>query len=239
MDKKQIRKEIAVLINSIKEHSDSIGDKEHIPQLELELVLHKIEKLYQKSIVFNYLNSVPEIPVVKAVPVMPVEVPETAPPKVEARPVTVPEAETPAPELPKAELKQEVLPPEREEPKPEVKAPETKPVDLFGTELPPATEKPKPEKKAEKPVSKPATNIQMSPVSDLRSAIGLNDKFQFANELFAGEMKEYDIALQQLNSSESAESAMNYFNSLQQLYNWDMENDTVKRLLTLVQRRYS
>ena len=79
----------------------------------------------------------------------------------------------------------------------------------------------------------------MSPVSDLRSAIGLNDKFQFANELFAGEMKEYDIALQQLNSSESAESAMNYFNSLQQLYNWDMENDTVKRLLTLVQRRYS
>ena len=57
MDKLSIRKEIGALINSIKEHSDNIGDKEHIPQLELELLLHKIEKLYQKSIVYNHLQS--------------------------------------------------------------------------------------------------------------------------------------------------------------------------------------
>lgn len=59
MNKNQIRKEISSLIDSIKEHSDNIGDKQHITQLELELILSKVKKLYEKSIVFNYLNSLP------------------------------------------------------------------------------------------------------------------------------------------------------------------------------------
>src|ERR1044072_3137802 len=95
MDKSQIRKEIAALINSIKEHSDNIGEKEHIPQLELELILHKIEKLYQKSIVFNHLNTYPGAP-----PVTP-KVQELNPPV-------------------KAEQKETV---KKEEPKPEIVKP--------------------------------------------------------------------------------------------------------------------
>lgn len=58
MNKYAVRKEIAALIDSIKTHSDTIGTRKQIPQIELELILHKIEKLYQKSIVFNYLNSI-------------------------------------------------------------------------------------------------------------------------------------------------------------------------------------
>ncbi len=58
MNKYAVRKEIAALIDSIKSHSDTIGTRKQIPQIELELILHKIEKLYQKSIVFNYLNSI-------------------------------------------------------------------------------------------------------------------------------------------------------------------------------------
>jgi hypothetical protein len=56
MDKKVLRREITVLIDSIKEHSDKITPLERINQLELELILSKIKKLYEKSIVFNYLN---------------------------------------------------------------------------------------------------------------------------------------------------------------------------------------
>jgi exonuclease VII small subunit len=52
-------------------------------------------------------------------------------------------------------------------------------------------------------------------------------------------MQELNIAVQQLNSAESLESAMDYFENLAQLYNWDLENQTVKRLLDLVDRRYS
>jgi hypothetical protein len=217
MDKKQIRKEIAVLINSIKEHSDNIGDKEHIPQLELELILHKIEKLYQKSIVFNHLNSIPrqfiQNPVEK---------------KAEKEIVK----EIPVEEDPKIEVFEKKEIPKTETPK--------APVDLFGAELTPATEKPKAEKKTEKKEERsPVIKIQKPAISDLKSAIGINDKFQFANELFGGNILEYEIAVQQLNTAETIESASEYFMSIQQLYNWDSENETVKRLFDLVERRYS
>jgi hypothetical protein len=53
MDNSKIRQEITTLINSIKEHYDTIGDKNRVPQLELNVILSKITKLYEKSIVFN------------------------------------------------------------------------------------------------------------------------------------------------------------------------------------------
>jgi hypothetical protein len=219
MDKKQIRKEIAVLINSIKEHSDNIGDKEHIPQLELELILHKIEKLYQKSIVFNHLNSSQSYSL----------------PSKEADQQTA--VSIPVPESSKAEVVQE----KKEEPKTDTGVSAT---DLFGSELPPVekpkVEKPKVEKKTEKKPEKPNDARILKPsISDIKTAIGINDKFQFANELFGSNMQEYEIAIQQLNTAETLESASEYFMSIQQLYNWDSENETVKRLFELVERRYS
>jgi hypothetical protein len=210
MDKSTIRKEIAALINSIKEHSDNIGDNKHIPQIELELILHKIEKLYQKSIVFNHLNSNGD----------------TKQNAITSKPVV---------ETPKVEIKQETVNPVISD----------KPIDLFGSEIPPVTEKPKQEKKAEKKEDKkeekPAISnkIQKPSIQDLTKAIGLNDKFLFANELFEGNMQEYSIAIQQLNGAGSLESAMDYFSNLQQLYEWDMEKETVKQLVDLVDRRYS
>jgi hypothetical protein len=222
MDKSQIRKEITALINSIKEHSDNIGEKEHIPQLELELILHKIEKLYQKSIVYNHLNSMADMPAAKTVtPVVAAPVAETKP--------ELPKKEEPKPEL-------------REEVKQEMKQEPIKPVDLFGTEVAPVADKPKQEKKPEKKEEKKeekVISIQKPAISDIRSAIGINDKFQFANELFGGNMQEYEIAIQQLNTAETIDSATEYFMSIQQLYNWNNENETVKRLFDLVERRYS
>ena len=209
MDKSNIRKEIAALINSIKEHSDNIGDNKHIPQLELELILHKIEKLYQKSIVFNHLNSE-----------------GNGNQKSDNTQTSKPVVETP-----KVEIKQETT-------KPIVS---DKPIDLFGTEISPATEKPKQEKKVEKKEEKSVVvnKIQKPAIQDLTKAIGLNDKFVLANDLFEGNMQEYSIAIQQLNGAGSLESAMDYFSNLQQLYEWDMEKETVKQLVDLVDRRYS
>ena len=196
MDKYKIRKEVAALINSIKEHSDNIGDSKHVSQLELELILSKIKSLYEKSIVFNYLNTIPENKQTIAEPL-------------------------------KEEIKTEPIKP-------------ASPIDLFGSELPPAPPKPKPEKKTEiKEEKAPVSKIQKPPITDLKSAIGINDQFQFANELFEGSIQEYSIAIQQLNAAETLESAMDYFSNLQQLYNWDPENETMKRLVDLIDRRYS
>ena len=217
MDKLTIRKEIAALVNSIKEHSDNIANSEQIPQLEFELILHKIEKLYKKSIVYNHLNTVYQ---------------ETSSTKTEEK-ITIlqPITESPKIEVTKQEIKQAETRPE------EII---DNPTDLFGSELPPVTEKLKPERKTEKKEEKQITNkIQKPAISDINKAIGINDKFQFANELFEGNMQEYNIALQQLNNAETYESAMDYFSNLQQLYEWDIENETVKRLMDLIERRYS
>jgi len=120
----------------------------------------------------------------------------------------------------------------------EKQAEPVKSVNLFGEDVSKSIDKPKQEKKTvEKEVTK-QSSIQNPKIDNLNNAIGLNDRFQFANELFAGNMHEYDAAIHQLNVCESLESAMHYALNLQQLYNWDMENETVKRLLELIDRRY-
>lgn len=217
MDKKTIRKEIIELINSIKDHSDNFADREQIPQLELELILHKIEKLYQKSIVFNHLNSYPGS--------------LDSPPIVEKKPIQKPEEPV-------------VLQPVKQPPVEE--KPVDKPVDLFGAVVEPAVTKTKVEKKVEVPAEPVVQEIKKTPVSlqkpmieDIRSAIGINDKFRFINQLFGGTAQEYEIAIHQLNTSGNYDSALEYFSSLQQLYNWDGESDSVKDLFDLVERRYA
>lgn len=202
MDKKNVRKEIAALIDSIKQHSDNIGDNKHIPQLELELILSKIKSLYEKSIVFNYLNSLPAEK----------EIPST----------TIEE-----------KIMVKISKKEENQPLENVKPVAT---DLF-TEAPKVENVVLEEKKKE-PSVEPTKTTNLN-LNDIKSAIGINDKFQIANELFEGNMQEYEVAIQQFNSSENIESAIVYFNSLKQLYNWDLEHDTVKRLLNLVERRYS
>ena len=188
MSKYQVRKEIAELIDSIKEHSDNIGDIRYIPQLELESILHKIEKLYEKSIVFNYLNSLPEE----------TELEKPAETFSETEIVAVPEV--------KVEEKKEEVVIIKEEKKPEIKAPEI----------------------VAKPVSK-----------DIKTLIGINDKFQFTNELFQKNAEAYSNAIEKLNNSDNLESGMEILKTFQSNYNWDVDNTVVKRFFDLVNRKFS
>ncbi|HEY6163219.1 MAG TPA: hypothetical protein VI112_18470 [Bacteroidia bacterium] len=57
MDIKQRRREITELIDSIKEHSDDLTDRPHIPTLEFELILAKVEKLFKELVLFNHYYS--------------------------------------------------------------------------------------------------------------------------------------------------------------------------------------
>jgi hypothetical protein len=57
MNIKQMRSEITELIDSIKEHSDDLTDRPHIPTLEFELILAKAEKLCKQLVIFNHYYS--------------------------------------------------------------------------------------------------------------------------------------------------------------------------------------
>ncbi|HET6225678.1 MAG TPA: hypothetical protein VFF27_05320 [Bacteroidia bacterium] len=198
MDRNTIKKEIIGLVNSIKSQSDTLAEEKYPSQIDLELFLHKVEKLYQKSIVFNHLSIFDGF-----------EEPEQAPTHV-MRSIPAPEPVIQKEERP---LDQPIL----------AKAP----VIVQETVQKPTTE---PKVEVAKPVRK---------LADLKLAMGINDKFQFTNELFKGNMPEFNIAVEQLNASESIESAMNYLKSLHDLYGWEDEHETVKRFMNIVEKRYS
>lgn len=95
-NKNEVRKEIAALIDQIKQQSDRIGMQRDIPQQELDVILHRIEELHRKTVVWSYLNTLPEAPDIKQEVIVPTETvqkPEPIPP------APVEEVKQPAPEV--------------------------------------------------------------------------------------------------------------------------------------------
>lgn len=76
-------------------------------------------------------------------------------------------------------------------------------------------------------------------ITDLRSAIGINDRFIFINELFEGDMRIYDDMLGRLNTCASLQEALEVFNHAKALQEWPDELSSVERLLDFILRRYS
>ncbi len=69
--------------------------------------------------------------------------------------------------------------------------------------------------------------------------ITLNQKFQFINDLFGQNAKEYELALDQLNNCASSEDAEIYLNSLKTIYSWKDNNENYKRLKELTKNRFA
>jgi len=82
---------------------------------------------------------------------------------------------------------------------------------------------------------KSATSLFQQPVKDIKSAIGINDRFYFQRELFEGNAELFNSAVEQLNSMENMESAMAF---LAGNFTWDEDNDAVKSFMDIVKRRY-
>ncbi len=81
--------------------------------------------------------------------------------------------------------------------------------------------------------------LQKQPIADLTTAIGLNERYLYANELFDGKMDELRTALKELNLKETKSDALDYFdNQLMPNNHWEDKNELVKALRLLVERRF-
>lgn len=76
-------------------------------------------------------------------------------------------------------------------------------------------------------------------IVDLTTAIGINEKYLFASELFEGNIELYCQAVVGLNALESLDQAMLFLDELAKQYKWDQENESVLRFRDLVERRYN
>lgn len=78
--------------------------------------------------------------------------------------------------------------------------------------------------------------MKSRPISNIESAIGLNEKFLFIKELFAGNAHRYKETIDILNNASGYDEAINY---IRRNFSWDEEDPVVMQLFELIQRRHS
>ncbi len=76
----------------------------------------------------------------------------------------------------------------------------------------------------------------MSKISDLRKAIGINDKFIMLRDLFAGDEAQYNTTIDALNSFTSLDDCMIY---IVENFAWNPDSEGAKLIVSLIERKLS
>ena len=75
-------------------------------------------------------------------------------------------------------------------------------------------------------------------IENLKSAIGINDKFYFINELFSGNSQAYEDVIYTLNNFKRFEEAMQYTSTLKYKYEWSNETEAYQKLTHFLERKF-
>ncbi len=76
------------------------------------------------------------------------------------------------------------------------------------------------------------------PISDIRTALSINDKFSLSNKLFNGNGTAFNLSLNVLNGFENLAEAKQYLQTLLEQNNWVADSAEFLLLCELVERRY-
>ena len=90
----------------------------------------------------------------------------------------------------------------------------------------------------DKPDNTLASRVGKATITNLKNAIGINDKFLFINELFKGDLQEYNKTIDMLNSFLGIEEANVFFEDLKEKYNWNEKPDALHKLEELIIRKF-
>ena len=223
-----------------------IQEDNQVSPIERKLMLDYISKLYDSFLFDGQQNN--SIPAPPPAPVRETPVSKPAPVKVATPPPPPP---TPAPEVVEAPIVQQpaYVPP----PAPVVEAPvkeEAKP-KKFDLKLPTAKVTPSVAPTSFKAVYNElfeqegtrdlSQKLSERPISSLKSAWGVGDKFLIVNELFGKDISAFDDAIGSLNDMSSLNEARGYLESnIIEKYNWtDVSKLKVaKDFIKTVKRRY-
>ncbi len=223
MNKEIIKEEIRLLLEAINEQFDSIRtQQEKISQIEFDIILENLRKLYENIHRLQKLEDhFPFVaPTLSNNPVQPpIPPPQPVPSKHEeilqkpsGPPVTVHVVKTPP----------------RKSPPPPPEVP-----DLFEAEEPTFSIKLK--EAREKSLG---TKTPSGRVDNLKQAISINDKFMFINELFDGNLREYNETIDHLNEFADLNQASDYLDRMSRKNFWDTGSPAFKKLSELIQRKY-
>jgi hypothetical protein len=230
LNKTILREEIQWLLEAIAEQFEAINAyEEKIPQIEFDIIMENIRKLYENLHLLNRIGDSfqhfnppqAEIPAIKPFIAVGRESEQTekqadipqAPPAVKIR------VETSDPE-----------PSQKENHRPVKKTSE---IDLFSAEGIGLSEKLK--ETREKNYASERISSQRK---DLKATISINEKFLFINELFDGNLREYNITIETLNGFTELRQALEFLD-LQRVKNlWESGSVPFKRLRELVEQKF-
>ena len=82
-----------------------------------------------------------------------------------------------------------------------------------------------------------AESLEHKPISDLKEAITLNQRFQFSRELFKGNNQDYELAIDHLNRT-SREDALLHVELLRSKYGWSSDSVITSDFMLLIERRH-
>ena len=126
-------------------------------------------------------------------------------------------------------------------PQPEpVAEPEPQPEQVVEQPAPePIVEQPQPEPAAEQPKPEAPrapqqTSLFGTPVTDIRQAVSIGDRFLFQRELFGGNAEKLQQTLTELNNLHSLDEAV----ALVDKFGWDKQSPTYELFLNVLRRRF-
>ncbi len=278
-----IKEEISSLLENLTEQFQTIQQyPTHIPQIEIDIVLRNIQKVYEASLALNKVNGLPAAPTKavqkgmidgsKMIEVVREEIPvkthiieekvngfihDIAPKAKIDTTMAEPVAETNR--LKQNPVEEILVTPFITNPnegiQPAILKKETQ--LEFVSMLDEVVEKTKVEPdlfssvKASKEISDlnnklaEARNthsivekLQSKRIENLKSVIGINDKFYFINELFAGDARKYEDVIYTLNNFKKFDDAMQYFSTLKYRFNWDELSAPYEKLVKMLERKF-
>jgi hypothetical protein len=74
---------------------------------------------------------------------------------------------------------------------------------------------------------------------DLKAAININEKFLIINELFGGNLRDYNETIEKFNSFQDVKMAMEYLDLLRKKNVWDSGSGVFSRLKELVENKFA
>lgn len=80
-----------------------------------------------------------------------------------------------------------------------------------------------------------SSKIQNQAIKSIAGSIGINDKFFFIRELFAGNAESFRTTMDDLDMARNFNEAHSY---LMEKFQWDMDSEAVQLLLNLVRRKF-
>jgi len=214
-------------LEKIKELISRYENISEIPEIERDILLSAIRDMYSGLLI---------MPAVKQSPTIQTDVPSSRPsetiepvkPGSLAGTVAGEKVETHVEDTP-TKPKKETIPPKKTSDKkkvhPEILVDKLKGEKQFVYET-----------LAEKVVKQNVSSqLQSKPISSIKSAIGINDKFKLIRDLFNEDSEAYAKTITRLDSCIDFNEAFNYITSS---FNWDMEDESVQFILDLVRRKF-